>query len=329
MQAGFDFCLPLNRPICAGMGRSQAAEFAELIHRAAAQMHLNESAPQRRASNVAWAPSESARRTRSDALNPRKSIHLIFRQLVLLIVAVVCGGAATVGLPGQVSVPNGTILPIRLSTSLSSRKSKPGQVITGHIMQDVLLGPESKISRGARVTGHVVGVTPAAGGGNAQVSIALDAVQLGHSTVPIVTDLRAIASPLEIENAQVPDTGPDRGTPPSAFTTVQVGGEVVYRGGGPVARGETAVGQPVPNGVLVDVGAAEGQPCRGVIGGNRQPQALWLFSSDACGVYGYPQVAIAHAGRTNPAGQIVLSSTDGRDLSIRAGSGMLLRVNDH
>ncbi|MGA8677894.1 MAG: hypothetical protein WB621_21990 [Candidatus Acidiferrales bacterium] len=252
----------------------------------------------------------------------------IFKRLVSLFTIVACAGlAASVATTAQVSIPAGTILPIRSSSSLSSHKSKPGQAITGRIMQDIPLGPRAKIPSGARVMGHVVSVSPAAPGGNAKVSIVFDAIQLGHSTVRVTTDLRALASPLEIDSAQLPDTGPDRGTPPAAFTTVQVAGEVVYRGGGPVARGETVVGEPVPGGVLVNVRAVEGEPCRGALDGNLQPQALWLFSSDACGVYGYRQVAIAHAGRTNPVGQIVLSSTDGRDLNIRAGSGMLLRVN--
>jgi hypothetical protein len=263
-------------------------------------------------------------------MSTRKSINVIFRQFVLLFVAVACGAAAVAGAtPAQVSIPNGTILPVRLSGSVSSRKSKPGQVITARVMQDVPLGSGTTIRSGARVTGRVVSVSPAANGGNAIVSIVFDAIQLGHTAVPITTDLRALASPLEIDDAQLSIYGGDRGTPQYAYTTVQVGGEVVYRGGGPVARGDTVVGEPVPNGVLATLRSKEGAPCRGAIDGDLHPQALWLFSSDACGVYGYSQVAIAHAGRTNPVGQIVLSSTDGRDINIRTASGMLLRVDSH
>lgn len=258
------------------------------------------------------------------------SLEVISQRLVLLFIAVACVGLAASGAtPVQDSIPNGTILPVHLSSSLSSRKSEPGQAISGRIMQDVPLGPEAKIPTGTRVTGHVVSVSPAASGGNASISIVFDAIQISHAAVPITTDLRALASPIEIDDAQLSIYGGDRGTPISAYTTVQVGGEVVYRGGGPVARGDTVVGEPVPGGVLVHVRAAEGQSCRGAVDGNLRRQALWLFSSDACGVYGYSQVAIAHSGRSNPVGQIVLSSIDGRDVNIRATSGMLLRVNGH
>jgi len=246
----------------------------------------------------------------------------------LLFVAFACFSTSGAGalLPQTILAP-GTILPISLNHSLSSRKSKPGDVISGHIMQDVLLQNGSSIRRGTRVMGRILSVTPAANGAAAQISFQFDSIQSGHSAIPVTTNLRALASPLEIDDAQLPLYGGDRGTPSTAYTTVQIGGdEVVYRGGGPVARGNTVVGKPVYGGVLVTVSSAPGTPCRGAFEGNNQPQALWLFSSDACGVYGYAGVSISHAGRTNPAGQIVLS-TSNRELNIRAGSGMLLRVD--
>jgi hypothetical protein len=250
------------------------------------------------------------------------------KHLLVWCIAIVC--AAATALPAARapnSIPAGTVLPIRLDKSLSSRKSKPGEKVAGRIMQDVPLGSGLSIHSGARIVGHVLDVSSTSNGGNAKISFVFDAVEIRHSSMPVTTNLRALASPLEIDGAQIPVYGGDRGTPSTAYTTTQIGGEVVYRGGGPVARGESAVGKPVPGGVLVTVRLAEGKPCRGIVDGNNQPQALWLFSSDACGVYGYLHVEITHAGRTNPLGQIVLSSTDGRDLNIRAGSGMLVRVD--
>jgi hypothetical protein len=132
---------------------------------------------------------------------------------------------------------------------------------------------------------------------------------------------------LEVEAAQLPFRRPDRGKPSSAWTTVQIGGdETVYRGGGHVANGERVVGEPVPDGVLARVSAKAGMGCRGAVDGNDRPQALRLFASDACGTFGYLRLTITHAGRTDPVGEIVLGSTD-RDVNVRLGSGMLLRVD--
>lgn len=131
---------------------------------------------------------------------------------------------------------------------------------------------------------------------------------------------------MAVEQAQLPETGPDRGTSENAWTTDQIGGEVVYRGGGPVANGLRSVGEPTANGVLVHVSAKPGTECRGEIEGNHQLQAFWVFSSDACGTYDLPNLAILHAGRDAPVGEITLGSDKG-DLNVRSGSGMLLRVN--
>jgi hypothetical protein len=78
------------------------------------------------------------------------------------------------------------------------------------------------------------------------------------------------------------------------------------------------------------VRAKESTKCRGAIDGNDSPQALWIFSSDACAVYGLEGISIAQADRTGPVGVIVFTSDKG-NLKIAAGAGLLLRVkaNSH
>lgn len=225
----------------------------------------------------------------------------------------------------QNTIPAGTILPVALNSSLNSRKVKPGQVITARVMQDVPL-PGSTIHAGAKVVGRVIDVKPANGGSGAQISFRFDTLVVSKRRIPITTNLRAAASMMAVEAAQLPESGPDRGTSQNAWTTDQIGGEVVYRGGGPVADGLRPVGEPTYGGVLVHVSAKPGTPCRGEIEGNDRLQALWVFSSDACGVYDFEDLKIVHAGRSNPVGEITLASDKG-GVNIRAGSGMLLRVN--
>jgi hypothetical protein len=230
------------------------------------------------------------------------------------------------GLFAQNTIPAGTIIPVQLTSSLDSGRSKPGQIIRASIMQNIPLAPGSSIRAGAKVLGRVVDVVPAQGGSGARIVFRFDTLALPHQAIPLNTNLRALASMMEVHDAQVPTSGPDRGTSSNAWTTVQVGGDVVYRGGGPVMDGANIVGKPVFDGVLDEVNAKPGTKCRGDIDGNDQPQAFWVFSSDACGTYGFSEVTIAHAGRTDPVGEIVLT-TDQRRLKIPSGSGMLLRVN--
>jgi hypothetical protein len=230
------------------------------------------------------------------------------------------------GVFAQEAIPAGTILPVLLNTGLSSKDAKPGQMITGRIMQDVPLPDGKIIHAGARVTGHVTEVSPLASGTGSKISFRFDSLVSAKKKMPIRTNLRALASPVEVDGAQLPESGPDRGTPSVAWVTDQIGGETVYRGGGHVMSARQVVGEPVGNGVLARVTASPSSPCRGDVGGNDRPQALWVFSSDACGLYGYSRLTIAHAGRTDPVGVITLSSPH-RELKVWNSSGMLLRVN--
>ena len=91
-------------------------------------------------------------------------------------------------------------------------------------------------------------------------------------------------------------------------------------------NGRTIVGEAVYGGVLSRTRPNLDKGCRGAVAGNEQPQSLWIFSSDACGAYGYPHVTIVRAGRRDPQGEIVLTSACDRSLNVRRGTAMLLRV---
>jgi len=218
----------------------------------------------------------------------------------------------------QNAIPAGTVVPVRLNTTFSSHDA-PGKRITARIMQNVPLPDGTVIPEGATVSGRVTSVSA---GPNARFSFEFDALNVGNRAIPIRTDLRAMASFMDLESAQDPLMGADRGTSESAWTTVQIGGDVIYHGGS-VREGHRSVGQPVYDGVLAPV--YENGECRGAIEGNDRPQALWLFSSSACGAYGFAHLRIAHAGRTEPLGKIEIASTEG-GVKIPSGTGMLLRV---
>jgi hypothetical protein len=233
--------------------------------------------------------------------------------------------ALNTGLFAENVIPAGTILPLQPNTSLNSKKTKPGQVVTARLMQDVPLPSGARLRAGSKAVGRVLDVVEASNGSGAKLSLRFDTLEVSGRRIPMTTNLRALASMMEIEDAQIPKTGPDHGTPENWWTTVQIGGDVVYRGSGPVANGLRVVGTPTANGVLVRVASKSGTKCRGDLGGNDLPQALWLFSADACGTYGFADLTIAHAGRSHPVGQITLAS-EKRNFDVRSGSGLLLRV---
>jgi len=225
----------------------------------------------------------------------------------------------------QNPIPSGTILPVKLSSSLNSKTSKAGEKLIGSLAQDVPLASGSKIHVGAKLVGHIVAVNAATKTAGARLSFEFDTLRTTRP-VSLTTDLRAIASMTEIYEAQLPEMGPDRGTPETAWATEQIGGETNYHGGWPITNGSTVVGRSLlSGGVLARISSMPGSKCRGEIDGNDQPQALWLFASDACGTYGFADLAISHAGRTEPVGQILLTS-ETRNIDVRSGSGMLLRV---
>ena len=217
-------------------------------------------------------------------------------------------------LMAQNAIPSGTILPVELDTGLRTAKLAPGHVVRGTVMQNV---PGTLIRRGAHVLGHVVSVTPTT------LTLRFDTVVEHGRRYAIATNLRALASLLAVGEAQIPEGGADRALRPEDRNHIQIGGDVVYPDGGPVARGLDIVGEPTPNGVLDHPRA--NAPCRGAIADDAAPQALWLFSSNACGLYGYDNLSIDHFGRTHPAGAIRISAKTGK-LNIRSGSGLLLRV---
>jgi hypothetical protein len=120
--------------------------------------------------------------------------------------------------------------------------------------------------------------------------------------------------------------GAEAGTPAGWGTTVLIGGDIRYGDGAKVrTASKQVVGKGVRGGVLVHVRASPESGCEGPVDGDDHPQALWVFSSGACGLYDLKGVKIAHNGRSDPLGEITLSF-DKESKKLESGTGMLLRV---
>jgi hypothetical protein len=222
--------------------------------------------------------------------------------------------------------PVGTILPVRLDKTLSADEAQAGQEIEGEIMQDVPLQDREKIHMKSRVSGTIVSVAQAGGGAGTQVSLRFDKIDNRGEIFSMVTSLRAIASYQAVNSALAPLNSANAGSPPGWADTVLIGGDVRYGDGGEVVnRQKQKVGKGVSGGVLVHVTAQPGSGCEGPINGDDSLQALWVFSSDACGVYGLPGIDVPHDGKTAPLGVITLRF-EGSKTKLEGFAGMLLRV---
>jgi hypothetical protein len=229
---------------------------------------------------------------------------------------------------GATLIPDSSILPARLEMTLSSKDSKAGEVVKARVMQNVPLPGTLKLPAGSKLTGKVISVQPATADTGGSITFRLDTLQLAHEAVHLTLRLRAAASYLEVRQAEIPRNG-DQSGPETAWTTVQIGGDTVYRGGGSVRSRSEVTGRPVDGGVLVRLEANPGRGCRNDGTGERS-QAMWLFSSDACGTYGLDDVSIVQPVKNSTGsanGEMTLKSTKG-NVTLHEGSGLLLRVDN-
>jgi len=224
-------------------------------------------------------------------------------------------------------IPTGTILPITLNSGLRADKTGSGSAITATIMQDVPAGRGRILRAGSKVSGHVVeAVAAGKGSDESKIAFQFDRVEFDNQRVQVTTNLRALASVAAVDAARVSKTGEDVDSTGNR-TIVQIGGDqAAYGQEGAVVSGAKVVGESTSQGVVAHFSSDVGTECRGVVGGNQRAQAFWLFSSNACGTYGFDDVNILHAGRTAPVGLIVLTSS-GKNVKVDKGSAMLLRVD--
>lgn len=232
-----------------------------------------------------------------------------------LAVALLCYAVA---LSAQ-DLPVGTALPVALGTTLNAKNAKPGQKIEGKLMQEVMLG-ESTLKSGSHVTGHVVAVVrPGASG--ARISLQFDQIQDEHQVIPLHVGARAVAGSQSVFNAGLPVDTNSTEESSEEWVTKQVGGEYVFRGRGYVSSDKGKVGTWSGSGVWGRLPAAGDCPASE---STNPQQALWIFSTTACGAYGFEHTRLEQSGLTPPLGQIVLDSP--KDIDLRSGSGWLLVV---
>ncbi len=234
-----------------------------------------------------------------------------------LLVMLVCGAAFAQ------DIPAGTAIPVMLGSSVNARKDKPGKRIKGEVMEEVRIGDDI-IKERSQVYGRLVRVSYSRESG-ASIAIVFDELRVGGKAIPVKASLLAIASMTEVAWAEEPINTGANTLPENEWVMRQVGGDVVYRGRRLVQSSSGPVGKWVAGkGVRVALTPVPDSGCRSGPGYNRE-QALWIFSSNACGAYGWKDLNIERRP-ASPGGEIILKSP--RNINIRGGSGWLLMSVD-
>jgi len=99
---------------------------------------------------------------------------------------------------GPVTIPQGTLLQLRTSESLDSKRAKDGTPVQLTVIRDVAVGGVLALPKGATVHGVVTGVKKVGSGdlgGSSQLAIQLTSLDLGGQSYPLDTDQFKVKAP--------------------------------------------------------------------------------------------------------------------------------------
>ncbi len=230
--------------------------------------------------------------------------------------------AAQTGDNGQVAamLPAHITLPVVLAHTIDSRHASVGQSITGKLAQRVQIGPKTWLPKGAMVHGRILAVNTAQATSGPSVTFEFHSVTAKDSAWRTKTSLLALASLMEVYNANEPATDfDDRANQNEhAWTVRQIGGDIVYRDSGRIDnRHGEKVGTEDDQGQYSLAGV-------NADGSTRLPRALGLFSTTAHGVYGMPGYSI---GNSEKSGSITVSAgAENKNLRLHYGVALLLET---
>lgn len=226
-------------------------------------------------------------------------------------------------------LPSGLTIPVHLEQTLDLATVSVGTTIEARVAQTVPLTERAKIDMKALANGKVLSVTKDSDGTGVAFTVAFVQLEDHDQKFSLTTSLRAIASFESVRAAQEPLTGADGGSPPGWDNTIQIGGDIRYGNAGIVRnQKKQKVGKGVVGGVLVHIQANPNRGCDGPKPGEDFLRATWVFSANACGVYGFKHVNVVHNGSSDPLGQIVLHF-DKAESKLERGTALLLEVVEH
>jgi hypothetical protein len=135
-----------------------------------------------------------------------------------------------------VTLTKGQLLKVRTSEPLDSKKAKIGTPVEFTVVRDVYAAGVLAIPRGATIQGEVVDVKKAGAlGGNAQLGLKLDSLQMGGKSYALASDPLDVKSPNKAGRTAGNAIG-------GALLGALIGGAVGGGGGAAIGAGAGAVG---------------------------------------------------------------------------------------
>ena len=259
------------------------------------------------------------------------------RSIDLMAALLVFGVLTTIsGVPARAVeriVPPSTAVPVRFVHSVDARKAKPGDLVFAKTLQVIVLPGGQRLPKGTLLKGHVVDArplrfdpAPGAEQKASRLSIHFDKIQQGNLILPVNLSVRALATTLESEDAAVPHYLDETNT---LGTMDLIGGEefspldkAIKDDNGDVIGYNRKKGVFAPLSESDDAATIASGKC----GPTTTEQSVAIFSPSACGLYGFVDESMPHAGRRR-SGTFTLESQD-HSVKLYTGSTALLEETE-
>lgn len=243
--------------------------------------------------------------------------------LALLVTSSVCFGQAAHSATPTLPLAAPTTFPVVFTCNVDAKRSHPGDTFTARSTQAVRLADGQLISKGAKVTGHVVAATPFTYDSTpyakqkaSVLSLHFDSIEVQHESLQLNVTVRAMADPITSQEAQTPI---NHDIDPSG-ATVQIGGDQRYPWNAPVTNKDgDVVAYSRHSGVYAHLIAS------GRCDGSDVEVSVGIYSASACGLYGFDRTSAVEFGSSAHPSTLTLVSTHGSP-KIWKGSTALLEV---
>jgi hypothetical protein len=247
--------------------------------------------------------------------------HVIILEVLLSLSSLAPIAANQAG--GAAPPPPGTAIPVMFSHTLDSARVKPGDPIVAKTTQIIVLPSGERIPRGAKLAGQIVAANLNTSNGPSQLAIRFDTLEYRDRSVSIRVGLRAMASFVDSYGTSSPIV--DHGYPDNSVYG-QVGGDYFLPGDTVYSRSGDEVGKANHDGVFVKLARVEHSNSQSHVVCEQTDtlQSVGVFSSNACGLYGFQDLFVDEVGATMD-GTIQFHS-DRHSARINRGTAALMQV---